>query len=77
MTCSVWMYFSKKREFKINVNINSIIFQAPGQACWVLWKNILGPYFMQRTPEDEVPEINEKKQKKLERRKKRQQNVRF
>lgn len=57
--------------------IDIIIFQAPGQACWVLWKNILGPYFMQRTPEDEVPEINEKKQKKLERRKKRQQNVRF
>lgn len=33
---------------------------------------------MQRgAPEEESPEINEKKQKKLERRKKRQQNVRY
>jgi len=33
---------------------------------------------MQKAPEDNnSPEINEKKQKKLERRKKRQQNVRF
>lgn len=50
---------------------------APGQAFWVMWKNFLGPYFMQRMPEEESPEVNEKKQKKLERRKKRQQNVRF
>jgi len=54
-----------------------LILQAPGQAFWVLWKNFLGPYFMQRKLEEESPEINEKKQKKLERRKKRQQNVRF
>lgn len=32
---------------------------------------------MKQTPEDLSPEINEKKQKKLERRKKRQQNVRY
>lgn len=32
---------------------------------------------MQKTPEEESVDINEKKQKKLERRKKRQQNVRF
>ncbi|XP_025413545.1 transmembrane protein 208 [Sipha flava] len=50
---------------------------APGQAFWVAWKNFLGPYFMQRSPEEASPEINEKKQKKLERRKKRQQNVRY
>ncbi|XP_027840258.1 transmembrane protein 208 [Aphis gossypii] len=50
---------------------------APGQAFWVLWKNFLGPYFMQKAPEDNSPEVNEKKQKKLERRRKRQQNVRF
>jgi hypothetical protein len=54
-----------------------IFLQAPGQAFWVAWKNFLGPYFMQRSPEEASPEINEKKQKKLERRKKRQQNVRY
>lgn len=32
---------------------------------------------MQKAPEEVSPEINEKKQKKLERRKKRQQNVRY
>lgn len=54
------------------------LLKAPGQAFWILWKNFLGPYFMQKAPEDNnSPEINEKKQKKLERRKKRQQNVRF
>ncbi|XKL63813.1 hypothetical protein PGB90_006177 [Kerria lacca] len=45
---------------------------APGRAFWLLWIHILGPYFMQKPPE--APEINEKKQKKLERRMKRQQN---
>jgi hypothetical protein len=52
---------------------------APGQAFWILWKNFLGPYFMQRDPKDEssYTETNEKKLKKLERRKKRQQNVRY
>lgn len=54
-----------------------LILKAPGQAFWILWKNFLGPYFMQKVPEENTPEINEKKQKKLERRKKRQQNVRF
>lgn len=47
--------------------------QAPGRAFWLLWVHILGPYFMQKAPEA-PPELNEKKQKKLERRMKRQQN---
>lgn len=46
--------------------------QAPGRAFWLLWIHILGPYFMQKAPE--APEMNEKKQKKFERRMKRQQN---
>ncbi|XP_050431896.1 transmembrane protein 208 [Adelges cooleyi] len=48
---------------------------APGRAFWILWKNFLGPYLAQKSA-DEPPEISEKKQKKLERRQKRQQNVR-
>ncbi|XP_050537643.1 transmembrane protein 208 isoform X2 [Daktulosphaira vitifoliae] len=49
---------------------------APGRAFYILWTNFLGPYFMQSSA-DNIPEVNEKKQKKLERRQKRQQNVRY
>nr|CAG4645250.1 EOG090X0IGL [Leptodora kindtii] len=46
---------------------------APLRLAHMLWKNFLGPWFFQPTPDQ--PEVeNEKKQKKLERRMKRQQN---
>ena len=38
------------------------IFQAPGRAFYLLWVNILGPWFFA-----EAPEVDEKKQKKHER----------
>ncbi|CAH1979952.1 unnamed protein product [Acanthoscelides obtectus] len=41
---------------------------APLRAFWIAWKNILQPYFFQEAPEQEV---NEKKQKKMERKMKR------
>ena len=40
--------------------------QAPGRALYMLWVNILGPWFFQ-----EAPEVDEKKQKKMERKMKR------
>nr|XP_022917441.1 transmembrane protein 208 [Onthophagus taurus] len=42
---------------------------APIRGFWILWKNVLGPYFFQ--PPTGEPEVNEKKQKKLERKMKR------
>lgn len=36
---------------------------APGRAIYLLWVNILGPWFFQPAP----PEVDEKKQKKMER----------
>lgn len=44
---------------------------APARGGWILWKNILQPYFLQ--PNTGEPEVNEKKQKKLERKMKRMQ----
>ncbi|XP_056640227.1 transmembrane protein 208 [Diorhabda carinulata] len=43
----------------------------PCRGGWILWKNILQPYFIQ--PDSGEPEVNEKKQKKLERKMKRMQ----
>uniref|UniRef100_A0A0K8S4R6 Transmembrane protein 208 n=2 Tax=Lygus hesperus TaxID=30085 RepID=A0A0K8S4R6_LYGHE len=45
---------------------------APGRGMWFLWKNILSPYFFQAAPEQ--PEVDEKKQKKLERKMRRAQH---
>ncbi|GJQ77893.1 hypothetical protein Trydic_g16145 [Trypoxylus dichotomus] len=42
---------------------------APARGFWILWKNILAPYFFQ--PGQADPEVNDKKQKKMERRMKR------
>jgi hypothetical protein len=42
--------------------------QAPGRAFYLLWVNILSPWFFQ-----EAPEVDEKKQKKMDRKLKRQQ----
>ncbi|KAK9880855.1 hypothetical protein WA026_013180 [Henosepilachna vigintioctopunctata] len=44
---------------------------APGRGFWILWKNILGPYFFQPAPNQ--TEMDEKKQKKMERKMKRMQ----
>ncbi|KAJ8970197.1 hypothetical protein NQ314_001344 [Rhamnusium bicolor] len=44
---------------------------APIRGGWIAWKNILQPYFFQDVPNQ--PEVNEKKQKKLERKMKRMQ----
>lgn len=44
--------------------------QAPGRGFYILWVNILSPYFFQEAPPQEV---DEKKQKKLERKMRRQQ----
>jgi len=41
---------------------------------WILWKNVLGPYFFQPAPEN--PQVDEKKQKKMERKQKRMANMR-
>ncbi|XP_063632908.1 transmembrane protein 208 [Cydia splendana] len=43
----------------------------PLRAFWLLWTNILGPWFFQEAPQD--TEQSEKKQKKLERKMKRYQ----
>ncbi|RVE51041.1 hypothetical protein evm_004332 [Chilo suppressalis] len=43
----------------------------PLRAFWLLWKNILGPWFFQEAPED--TEQDEKKRKKMERKMKRYQ----
>ncbi|KAL1518027.1 hypothetical protein ABEB36_001713 [Hypothenemus hampei] len=47
---------------------------APARLGWIVWKNILKPYFFQSAPEN--PELDEKKQKKLERKQKRMANIR-
>ncbi|CAG9771010.1 unnamed protein product [Ceutorhynchus assimilis] len=47
---------------------------APVRLGWILWKNILGPYF-QAAPQ-ENPQVDDKKQKKLERKQKRFANMR-
>jgi len=44
---------------------------APARGGWIVWKNILGPYFFQQAPLE--PEMDEKKQKKMERKMKRMQ----
>ncbi|KAL0279714.1 UNVERIFIED_CONTAM: hypothetical protein PYX00_001211 [Menopon gallinae] len=44
----------------------------PARAGWILWKDVLAPYFFQKPTSN--PEMDEKKQKKLERRMRRQQN---
>ncbi|KAK4873496.1 hypothetical protein RN001_015525 [Aquatica leii] len=43
---------------------------APARGFWLAWKNILSPYIFQEAPVD--PAANEKKQKKLERKMRRQ-----
>ncbi|KAF7274975.1 transmembrane protein 208 [Rhynchophorus ferrugineus] len=47
---------------------------APARLFWILWRNILSPYFFQPAPEN--PIMDEKKQKKLERKQKRMANMR-
>lgn len=47
---------------------------APIRLGWIVWKNILAPYFFQPAPEN--PQMDEKKQKKLERKQKRMANMR-
>lgn len=42
---------------------------APFRGFWLLWKNVLGPYFFQAAPEP--TELDEKKQRKLERKQRR------
>ncbi|CAH1366630.1 transmembrane protein 208 [Tenebrio molitor] len=44
---------------------------APARGGWILWKNILAPYFFPDVPFE--PEVDEKKQKKMERKMKRMQ----
>ena len=55
----------------MNLTLIVWIYQAPGRAFYLLWVNILGPWFFQPAPDEAV---NEKKQKKLERRMKRAQH---
>ncbi|CAH0578013.1 unnamed protein product [Chrysodeixis includens] len=43
----------------------------PARAFWLLWTNVLGPWFFQEAPED--TEQDEKKRKKMERKMKRYQ----
>ncbi|RUS69138.1 hypothetical protein EGW08_023099, partial [Elysia chlorotica] len=50
-----------------------LLLLAPGRALYMLWVNILGPWFMSPSPEEEV---DEKKQRKMERKMKRQQVIR-
>ncbi|KAK3923539.1 Transmembrane protein 208 [Frankliniella fusca] len=38
---------------------------APARGFWMLWKNVLGPWFFQPAPED--PQMDPKKQRKIER----------
>ncbi|XP_044272361.1 transmembrane protein 208 [Tribolium madens] len=44
---------------------------APARGAWIIWKNILSPYFFPDVPFE--PEVDEKKQKKMERKMKRMQ----
>merc|ERR1712071_281742 len=46
----------------------------PCRLFFMLWKNFLGPWFFNSAPSAEQEEVNEKKQKKMERRLKRSQN---
>lgn len=45
---------------------------APVRGSWMLWKSVLQPYFFQQ--QDEKPEVDEKKQKKMERKMRRMQH---
>lgn len=60
----------------INAYIPNVLkcscFQVPGRALYLLWVNILAPWFFAEPP----PEMDDKKQKKMERKMKRQQNFR-
>nr|CAG4642923.1 EOG090X0IGL [Evadne anonyx] len=51
-----------------------LLLVVPCRLFFMLWKNILGPYFFQPAPTADQEEVNEKKQKKMERRLKRSQN---
>lgn len=53
---------------KLLYDKHGIILQAPGRAGYMLWVNILSPWIFA-----EAPEVDDKKQKKMERRMKRQQ----
>ena len=56
-------------------NVSSLIFhifQVPARAFYLLWVNILGPWFFAEPP----PEMDEKKAKKMERKMKQKQVVR-
>jgi len=46
----------------------------PCRLFFMLWKNVLGPWFFQSAPTAEQDADNDKKQRKMERRLKRQQN---
>ncbi|KAF9804905.1 hypothetical protein SFRURICE_007808 [Spodoptera frugiperda] len=48
-----------------------LLLLVPLRAFWLLWKNVLGPWFFQEAPED--TEQDEKKKKKMERKMKRYQ----
>ncbi|XP_050295845.1 transmembrane protein 208 [Anthonomus grandis grandis] len=48
---------------------------APVRIAWIIWKNILSPYFFQSAPETD-PQMDDKKMKKMERKQKRMANFR-
>lgn len=50
-----------------------LLLLAPGRAIWMLWGSVIQPWLNQR---NEEPEVDEKKQKKLERKMKREQKFR-
>lgn len=50
-----------------------LLLLAPARAGWMLWGSIIQPWLGQR---NEQPEVDEKKQKKLERKAKREQKFR-
>lgn len=50
-----------------------LLLLAPARAGWMLWGSVIQPWLNQR---NEQPEVDEKKQKKLERKMKREQKFR-
>lgn len=50
-----------------------LLLLAPARAIWMLWGSVIQPWLNQR---NEQPEVDEKKQKKLERKMKREQKFR-
>uniref|UniRef100_A0A4W5M8Y9 Transmembrane protein 208 n=1 Tax=Hucho hucho TaxID=62062 RepID=A0A4W5M8Y9_9TELE len=52
----------------IDLLINLCLCQAPARAMFLLWVNFLGPWFSAETPGAAPEEVNEKKQRRQERR---------